>query len=381
MHDLRELVSPVNMPIWALLTRFGSRAALAVQPALEYMTMPSLLTWRMSCHDAYLSVNQHLRSTLHCLLSRFVPNPAYFLQIIAPWGCLIVGEAALSHVLHDPSVCGASMELAIGNLYFQPFIDCLLRLLPYGTLLHSLKVAPAPPGFPFHRHITRYAEFRLTSGLFVVLYESSTPSACDIVSGYWTTALMNFVTGYTFGCAYPRLTFNHFYLVCDSRMASMVWWDHDLALQLDHLNFLSDTRPLVSPVSSRGPSSDQPALDMCGKTTYVCPLQGRFFGDRGSLVLFYDGFCVDLDGLRELGVAPYGPMVMWRLPSTGTCDGDCLKKDKVMPPFIVSMLSLFAEENSGFTRAHAIFHTISDPNSRDPVVLPPANTRARRYSL
>ena len=368
------------MPLWTLLTLFASRAALAVQPALEYMSMPSLLTWQMSCHDAYLSVNHHLRSTLHCLLSRFVPKLAYFLQILAPWGCLIVGEAALSHILHNPSICNASLELAIGNLYFQPFIHCLLRHLPYGTLLHSLKVAPAPDGFPFHRHITRYAEFRLTSGLFIVLYESSTPSACDVVSGYWSTALMNFVTGYTFGCAYPRLTFNQFSLICDSRTASMAWWDHDLALRLEHLNFFTDTRPLVSP-SSHGLSSILPALDRCGKSMYVCPMQGRFFGDRGSLVLFYDGFCVDLVVLRELGVAPYGPMVTWRLPSTGTCDSNCLKYDKVMPPFIVSMLSMFAEETSGFARAHALVHTIADPGSHDPIISPPVNPRGRRYSL
>ena len=344
--------------------------------------MPTLLTWRMTCHDAHLSVNQHLRGTLHSLVSRFVPDPAYFLQLLAPWGCLIVGEAALSHILHDPSVCKGSMELAIGNLYFQPFIDCLLRLLPYGTLLHSLKVAPAPAGFPFHRHITRYAEFRLTSGLFVVLYESSTPLACDVISGYWTTALMNFVTGYTLGCAYPWLTLNRFSLICDSRTTSMAWWDYDMALRLDHLNFCTDTRPDVSSLASRrGLPSTLTGMDKCGKSMYICPWQGRFFGDLGSLVLFYDGFCVDLVELRDLGVAPYGPMVTWRLPSSGTCDGSCHQDGRVMPPFIISILSLFAEDDSGFARAHAIAQTISEPTSRAPIVLPPAVTRGRRYSL
>nr|VWO95747.1 Zn(2)-C6 fungal-type domain-containing protein [Ganoderma boninense] len=344
--------------------------------------MTSLIACRATCLANYGSVNLHLRGSLLRLLSRFLPDPANFLHVLSPWGALIVGEAALSHLLRDPAICQAALEIAIGNLYFTPFIDCVSRLFPAGSLLTSVVVKPVPNGFPFHRHITRIAELRLASGLMVILYESSTPSACDVVGGYWTTALMNFVTGFGFGCAYPRLTLNRFTLLCDARSSYMGWWDHDMATQLELRNFHTDTRPDAWLSSSREQSApSSPPVDVCGKSLYVCPMQGRYFGDPGSLIIFYDGFCVDLAKLRELGVAPYGPMVTWRLPSSGTCGGRCIELDPVMPPFVSSMITQFAEDNAGFPRAHVVSHTISDPDSRCPVISPPALRRRRRYSV
>ncbi|KAI1786382.1 hypothetical protein LXA43DRAFT_1099318 [Ganoderma leucocontextum] len=358
------------------------RTSLAVQAVFAYMSMPTLLAWRSASLDNYMTVNQHLRNSLHALIGRFFPDPVAFLQMLAPWGALIVGEAALSHILHQPTVCETTFELAIGNLYFQPFLDCLSRILSYDTHISSLLVKPAPDGFPFHRHITRIAECRLASGLFVVLYESSSPSACDVVSGYWTTALMNFVTGFTLGCAYPRLTFNQLTLECDSRTASLAWWDYAMASRLKRLRFNTDVRCENWPLSARGPSSSyQPIVDACGKSMYVCPLQGRYFGDLGSLVLFYDGFCVDLGELRDLGVAPFGPMVAWRMPCTGTCKGGCVEKDPVLPPFVISMLTQFADDTSTFARAHEVLHTIYEARSRNPVISPPPARRGRRYSV
>lgn len=347
--------------------------------------MPSLIAWRSTCLRNYALVNQHIRGSLLVLLSRFFPDPTAFLQAMVPWSALIVGESALSHILRDQSICKFTLELAIGNLFFRPFVECISRLLPLGSHLATITVKPAPDGFPFHRHITRIAEFHLTSGLLIVLYESSTPSACDVVSGYWTTALMNFVTAFTLGCAYPRLTFNRLSLLSDSRSHAMAWWDHDMAIRLEHLNFQFDFRPdswplykgMLSPSSSRSPTP----IDGCGKALYICPLQSRYFGDPGSLVLFFDGFYVDIEDLRDLGVAPYGPMVAWRLPSMGTCDGDCINDGRILPPFVMSMLAQFADDNTDFVRPHEVLYTISNPDSHFPIVMPPVRQRSRRYSM
>ena len=348
------------------------------------MSMPSLLAWRSTCLRNYALVNQHIRGSLLALLSRFFPDPTAFLQAMVPWSALIVGEAALSHVLRDRSICRFTLELAIGNLFFRPFVECISRLLPLESHLATITVKPAPYGFPFHRHISRIAEFHLTSGTLIVLYESSTPSACDGISGYWTTALMNFVTAFTLGCAYPRLTFNRLSLLCEARSYAMAWWDHDMANHLDHLEFEFDIRPDSWPLVKSMMSPSSPSLITvaeCGKELYICPLQSRYFGDPGSLIMFFDGFYVDIEDLRDLGVAPYGPMVAWRIPSVGTCNGGCIEDGRILPPFITSMLAQFAEDDTDFVRAHEVLYTISNAGSRSPVVLPPVRRRARRYSM
>lgn len=340
--------------------------------------MVSLLAWRATCRANFIMVNDELRLSLEALAARFFPNPTTFLEMLVPWSGLVVGEAALSHVLRDPSICKTSLEIAIGNLYFHPFLDSLSRLLPYGTVLDTRVVKPTPHGFSFHRHINRVAEYRLMSGLFVIVYESCTPSACDVVSRYWTTALMNFVTARTLGCAYPRLTLNNLTLICDARSSSMDWADHAMARTLVRLGFQTDTHSLNWPLYAWGPDSSPPTVEGCGRDLYVCPYQGRFFGDGGSLVVFQDGFRVDFKELQELSVAPYGPMVTWRLPSSGLCEGRCSIKDKVLPSYVVSMLSMFVDGSSGRPHLQLLMPAVSDGRSS---ITSRVTNCGRRYSI
>ena len=171
------------------------------------------------------------------------------------------------------------------------------------------------------------------------------PAASSQVPGYWTTALMNFVTAYTMGCAYPRLTFNNRALLSRSRSVAMDWSDRNVQGRLASHGFDSQYRPNGWPLYARGVcSTTRPVISMCGKSLYVCPFQSRFFGDPGSLVIFYGGSSVDLQGLRDLSGAPYGPMVAWRLPSQGICEGSCAGDAAVLPPFSVSMLMQFMDD-------------------------------------
>lgn len=190
--------------------------ALAARHAFQYMTITSLLAWCSTSRDNYIDVRNKLHSSLVILVAHFFPDPHTFLELLAPWGALIVGKAALSHMLQDLTVCRTLFEVAIGNLFFQPFVDSLARLFPPHSQLHTHLDKPSPQGFAFHHHITCMSEFHLVSGLVIVIYEFCTPSACDILSRSWTTALMNFVTGYTFGCAYPQLTFNKCTIICNT---------------------------------------------------------------------------------------------------------------------------------------------------------------------
>ena len=304
--------------------------------------MDSLLAWRATCRDNYAEVNMELRVSLDGLVGRFLPDPSTFLERLIPWSGLIVGEAALSHILREPSICSTSLEIAIGNVYFKPFLESLSRLLPLGDILDTCVIKPSPDGYPFHQHITRIAEYRLMSGMFIIVYQSCTPSACDVVSGYWTTALMNFVTARSLGCAYPRLTLHRRALFCNMRSSSMDWADHAMARTLARLGFVTGDRAHDwLPRACQNTGSPQPTIKSCGRSLYVCPHQGRFFGDRGSLVVFHDGFAVDFKEMRALSVAPYGPMVAWRLPSSGCCEGSCMKQNRVLPSYVISMLMIF----------------------------------------
>ena len=95
---------------------------------------------------------------------------------------------------------------------------------------------------------------------------------------------------------------------------------------------------------STGPyASSSPLMTACGRTLYVCPSQGRFFGDSGSLIMFLDGFLVNLDNLRNRCVAPYGKMTAWRISSKQTCEGRCIEDKSVVPPYVHTILIHFQD--------------------------------------
>ena len=310
-----------------------------------YMSMTSLLSWRATCRDNYLVATYDLRRFLHALILRFFPDPRAFLQQLTRWGAFIIGEGALSVVLHDSSICNNTLEIAVGSLVFDPFVHRLESLLPFGTHLSSLIEKPAPISFPSLRHITRIAEFQLKSGLIVEVYESTSPSACDVVCGAWTTALMNFVTEFSLGCAYPRLTLNYRGTLCDGRVQSTRWRDqctHDglMAKGFEFAHYSSTwsqhiAGPYVSSIVS---------MTGCRRDLYICPTQGRYFGDPGSLVLFFQGLFANMDIIRDSCVAPYGTMSAWRIPSKEECVSQCVKDASVVPPYVISLLIRFVED-------------------------------------
>lgn len=346
------------------------------------MPMTSLLAWRSTSRDNYIQVADELRSSLVALAARFFPDPHDFLDSLSPCGALIVSDAALSQVLHDPSLCNASFELAVGSVYFQAFVDNLEQLFPVGSTLESRMDRRTSDGFAYHRHVTRISEFRLYPGLFVTVYESCTPSACDVVSGYWTTGLMNFVTAYTFGCAYPRLTLNHRALMCDTRIPWMGWSDYDMGRRMIAHGFETECYPHKWPLYAREPSSSAcPEIRRCGRSLFVCPLQGRFFGDPGSLVVFYDGLSLDLEALRDLNVAPYGIMVTWRLPTSGSCGENCLENDPALPPFSVSLMTQFHKARPNIVRRRLPRQVAWVTVCHSPIVAPSTLRRVRPGSV
>ena len=313
--------------------------------------MASLLAWRRTCRDAYLLATKELRRALHSLLARFIPRPVAFLRHLTRWGALVIGAAALSHILLDFSLCETNLELAVGNLVYEPFIRSLVRLLSVDTGNVAYVDEPTPPPFPVLRHITRIARFYLSSGRIITVYESTTGAACGVVCGEWTSALMNFVTESTLGCAYPRLTLNYRGIICDGRTHVRLGIDDATYGRLIAKGFELSPYSSAWASFSTGPYSvSVPSVGGCGKMLHVCPFHGRFFGDPGSLVIFFNGFFVDLDTLRDTCVAPYGLMMAWRIPTKGNCEGRCVEDESTLPALVTSILFRFTEERPVFNR-------------------------------
>ena len=230
--------------------------------------------------------------------------------------------------------------------------------------------------------MTRLVEYRLHSGLVIIVYESATASACSVIAGMWTSALMNFITEYTFGCAYPRLTLNMRGLLSAPRMNTIGWTEFALISRLRFRGF--DCRYSSSLWTSYGhtgrPSNDLPS-DGCGRTLHLCPHQGRYFGDPGSLVVVVDALSVDPVFLRSRCIPPYGPMAAWRVSADSSCEGSCQDSDPLLPPFALSMVSLFIDRDGGLRGCHPTLATVTALDRHLLRVVYPPRYGSRRYSI
>ena len=347
-----------------------------------YFDMPTLLIWRATCKEHYLAVLLELHQMRHRLLAPFTPDPSNLLTLLTRFGGLIVGEAALAYVRRHPMSIPHTLELAVGNISFQQFTFSLRAILQSLSIMEDFSITTSPPPVVALRHITSVAEARLASGSRILVYESDTVAACSIVAGMWSSVLMNFVTAYTFGCAYPRLTFNLRGLLSRPRLTTLAvneaqTWNL-LQSQMFHLSFACSE---WFPTDPYGATSSQPTNCDCGRTLHMCPYQGRFFGDIGSLVVLLDVLTVSRMYLRSQYIAPYGPMVAWRIPNLEQCSNDCSNKDRFLPPGIVTMLCTILEsDRASYVRLPRKL-TFSTASDRLPFTLPPLRRGGRRYSV
>lgn len=347
-----------------------------------YLDMPTLLTWRATCKKHYRSVSKELHHMRHRLLTPFTPDPSHLLTLLTRFGGLIVGEAALAYTLRDPTSPHDTLELAVGNVSFRQFTASLQSLLQSSSLFENLSITTPPPPVVALRHIATVAEVRLISGHCILIYESDTVTACSVVAGMWSSVLMNFVTPYTFACAYPRLTFNLRGLLSRPRLTALRVNEAQTWNQLQSHNFhLTFASSEWFPPEPYHDASSYPPRYECRRSLHMCSHQGRFFGDVGSLVVLIDVLSVSRMYLRAQYIAPYGPMAAWRIPNVEGCSNDCINKDGILPPGIVTILcSILESDRASYVRLprKLRFSTASD---RLPFTLPPLRRGERRYSV
>ncbi|RPD52145.1 hypothetical protein L227DRAFT_465445, partial [Lentinus tigrinus ALCF2SS1-6] len=145
-----------------------------------------------------------------------------------------------------------------------------------------------------------------------------------------STIFMNFVSTIGAGCAYPALTL---------RRCGLAW-------RLRHIEASGVRRRLVILALKGFIFSDHPrnllptnyippmayaAGAGCLEMVYLCPYQSRYFGDAGSMVLFFDTTNITLEGLQRTHQPPFGITTLWRWAiDPTTCNAVCVYGDRYL---------------------------------------------------
>ncbi|KAI0745906.1 hypothetical protein C8Q76DRAFT_790222 [Earliella scabrosa] len=189
-----------------------------------------VLAWRATCRSTYRRVAESLRSFLRRSLTPAHDTPSTLLSLLYKYRILIGGEVALNFVLRDPSYQYSSLELYAPCPWYPPFVDALRELL--GTsIARETYINRARYGF-IDWHECAY--ITLQNGFKIAVYQSPTPSALSALCRQPCSLLINYVTTYSFGCAYPHLTLQRQGLLAD--------WALHVTTPLDFqiMNSLSD---------------------------------------------------------------------------------------------------------------------------------------------
>ncbi|KAI0698732.1 hypothetical protein C8Q76DRAFT_634001 [Earliella scabrosa] len=309
--------------------------------------MPTLLQWKGVCRASQEQVTKALRGNLSKLLRRFVPANRELLRIVTHCRAFIGGSLALAFLLPDTEVETMALDIFTDDVCFETFLD-LLRYTPSIAphLTYSRTIIVLKP-HRIHRAVSRIAIFNTASGRRVFLHESTTISGCSPISRSWTSALINFVTESTFGCAYPRLTFNKRAIVADMHLFTMTFEERGVLANLYDIGFSlafhpgqwSEYEALVEFTRSNGMPAGNcgDSLFPCFRALYICPDQGRYFGDPGSLVGFFDPVVHGPRTALMRSMPPFGPMAAWRLWVSASCEEGCAHHDPVLPGCALSM--------------------------------------------
>lgn len=315
------------------------------------MDILSLSRWRCSCRDAYAHGSASLRRSLTHRLRGFVGNPHGLLELVTRHGAIFGGELALSFLLRDEPFRPSSLEIFAGSSEYNKLCDALLDDLMIRTCIdkHSFIVSTL-----FHatrRLIAESLIIHLNNGMVIYVHRSYTTSPSAPITRSCCTALSNFVTGYGFGCSHPELTLARRALLADGEIPYLSSHDAQSLNRLFAYNFSMAVSPTAWPEYRRDVDDGTlRSAEECWRERYLCPNQGRYFGDKGSLVGFLDPLGEDVTRCMEANLAPFGPMVIWRLLSTFECDDGCEFLDPVLEPGVTSIPVFFRKDPFGELR-------------------------------
>ena len=124
-------------------------------------------------------------------------------------------------------------------------------------------------------------------------------------------------------------------------------------------------------------ADDIDAVDECWRHHFICPSQVRCFGDQGSFVGFFDPLDGDETRCASSNVAPFGPMIVWRVMSSYVCAEGCGVYDTVLEEGVTSVQVLFIKDPYVRLRIVGSDHDMGGV----PVIEVAASKRRRRRSM
>ncbi|KAI0707220.1 hypothetical protein C8Q76DRAFT_696470 [Earliella scabrosa] len=359
----------------------------------DNLDLPALIAWRDTCRRSYQHVEARLDSHLEKLLHRFVPDAEAFLLGVESYRGLIIGLAALAFVVRDSSLLSDTVDVAVGS---ETAWDMEQYLVQSQSLIF---VEDIPP--PRFTQDTTIRIFLTPKSRYVRLLVSHTPSPFMPLARCPISALINYVSRRSFGCAYPLLTLSRLTLITDevddeaardpapsptptapvpaaavvapangdaavTALPSMPpnplppqlpltpaddastpglrpatpppKRNEDTAIALLRWLRTHGFRDALTPSALLDPLAPQPCDDHpynsrhpCYRDLFLCPDQSRFFGDPGSLVVFFDIAHALPHTLARRQYPPFNPTVVWRFQSIWTrCGKDCTTRDPML---------------------------------------------------
>lgn len=336
----------------------------------DEMDLLSLTAWRLTCKTNYRQAVSSFRRSLTARLEKFVPYPHTLVDIVNNHHAVFGGEFALSFILREDSYCPNTLEIFAADFMFEKICDAVLDNRLFQELIERRSYTTNTLFYALRRHIAQSLLIRMTNGSTIYIHQSYTASPTAPITRAPCTALSNYVSGYGFGCSHPRLTLHRRALLADQELPFVDLFDRTVLDNLNRLRFSVEVSPsswveyrrappLYPPghlalcddhdddghaVSDHTDTDSAPDSEECWRHLYICPTQGRFFGDKGSFVDFFDPLDGDEQYCVENNIAPFGPMVVWRVMSTFDCDEGCDLYDDVLEEGVTSIPVLFRKD-------------------------------------
>ena len=336
----------------------------------DEMDILTLTRWRLTCKSNYRQATSSLRRSLTTRLDAFVPYSHKLVDIVTEHRAVFGGEFALSFILRDDTYQPNDLEIFASDSSFENLCAAVLDDQPIRDRIERRSFTTHTLFNALRRLVARTLLIKMTSGRTIHIHQSYTASPSAPITRVPCTALSNFVTAYGFGCSHPRLTLDRRALLADQEVPFMQKFDDDALKNLEAIRFSLEVSPAAWPEYSRSAAPDvpdEPTVDIpedaatvdtiqggaaddldgseeCWRHIFICPSQGRYFGDVGSFVDYFD----PLDGAEALcverNIAPFGPMMVWRVMSTFDCAEGCDLYDDVLDEGVTSIPVLFKKD-------------------------------------
>ncbi|KAI0652687.1 hypothetical protein C8Q79DRAFT_899341, partial [Trametes meyenii] len=249
------------------------------------------------------------------LAGAYVGDPDTLWHHMKEHWAAVGGEAALCFLLRRLDALPHDLELYAPRGHWQALQEALLNDVQLNLRLQGV-ISGRAPRYPASTGSLRPRELEpmsLYADRIIHVHHAYVDSCLAPLATSSTTALINYVAFDALACAYPYLTFN-LRAIASPPVRRSVHERLMCARLSARFGFEFEDSPAAWPdlaASVGGTTTDWPPA--CLRPFGLCPGQGRFFGDRASLVAYFDPVAVNEEDLRWDHQLPFRASLVWRL--------------------------------------------------------------------